>query len=205
MKNFLRLTLLELKLQVREPLVVIFTLAFPVLIMFVFGAIFGNSPLPGYGGAGQLDISIPGYIGMIIGTVGMIGMPVTIASYREKGILRRLSLTPLGSTQILCAQVASHAVLMLAGIFTLLLAAYLAFDVSVPVRLAWLLPPAILGGSASLRLVSFWRDCFPAHVQPRRWGWQSSTQCSSSRVRPFPVLSCRRRSGPFQTSCRLPM
>lgn len=42
MKSFFKLTYMELKLQLREPVGLFFTLAFPVMLMALFGAIFGN-------------------------------------------------------------------------------------------------------------------------------------------------------------------
>ena len=57
MKPFLKLTYLELKLQLREPVALFFTLAFPVMLMLLFGVIFGNEAEKFLGGYGQVDLS----------------------------------------------------------------------------------------------------------------------------------------------------
>jgi hypothetical protein len=38
---------------------------------------------------GTVDVSTPGYVAMIVGTTGMIGLPITLASYRERAVLVR--------------------------------------------------------------------------------------------------------------------
>ena len=40
----LKLTWIELKLFLREPMTIVFTFAFPVVLMFVLGEVFGNQP-----------------------------------------------------------------------------------------------------------------------------------------------------------------
>ena len=52
MKSFYRMTLSEIKLFLREPMNMFFTLAFPLILLFVFGAIFGNEPAELFGGMG---------------------------------------------------------------------------------------------------------------------------------------------------------
>ena len=103
MKTFLKLTYMELKLQLREPMALFFTLAFPVMVMVLFGFIFGNDADELLGGYGRVDLSVPGYIGMIVGTIGLLSIPTTLANYRDLGILRRLRATPLGSSPVLRA------------------------------------------------------------------------------------------------------
>ena len=39
-----KMTWAEFKLALREPLATFFTLVFPVLILFLFGSIYGNEP-----------------------------------------------------------------------------------------------------------------------------------------------------------------
>lgn len=105
MRGFWKLTWVEIKLFLREPMAAFFTLAFPLMMLFLFGSIFGNEPSPDFGGYGSVDVSVPAYTAMIIATSGLLGLPITIASYREKGVLRRLKATPLRPQAILGAQV----------------------------------------------------------------------------------------------------
>jgi ABC-2 type transport system permease protein len=62
-------------------LALFFTLAFPVMVMALFGFIFGNEAEEMLGGYGRVDLSVPGYIGMIIGTIGLLSIPTTLALF----------------------------------------------------------------------------------------------------------------------------
>ena len=104
MRGFWKLTLMETKLFLREPVAAFFTLAFPLMLLFLFGSIYGNEPTPFFGGYGSVDVSVPGYTALIIGTSGLLTLAITMASYREHGILRRLKATPLRPQAILGAQ-----------------------------------------------------------------------------------------------------
>ena len=154
MKSFLKLTYMELKLQLREPVALFFTLAFPVMVMVLFGFIFGNEAEELLGGYGQVDLSVPGYIGMVVGTIGMLSIPTTLANYRDQGILRRLRATPLGSAPVLWSQVAAQVLMTAAGIILLFIAGLAIFDLRIPNgNLA--IVPAILLSAFSFFAVGF--------------------------------------------------
>ena len=105
MKSLLKMTWMETKLFLREPMGAFFTLAFPLMMLFLFGSIYGNEPTPMFGGYGTIDISIPAYTAMIIATTGLMSVTITMAAYRENGVLRRLRTTPISPLIILAAQV----------------------------------------------------------------------------------------------------
>ncbi|MCG8349272.1 MAG: ABC transporter permease [Chloroflexales bacterium] len=132
MRALLKMTWVEIKLFMREPVAVFFTLAFPLLLLFLFGSIYGNEPSEFLGRRGSVDLSIPGYIALIIGTIGMIGLPVSLASYREQGILRRFRATPLRPATVLGAQVLVQLLVSAIGVILLVLAGWLAFDLQMP-------------------------------------------------------------------------
>ncbi|MEW6525002.1 MAG: ABC transporter permease [Bacillota bacterium] len=100
-----RLLWTELKLYLREPLAALFTLAFPSLMLLLFGSIYGNEPSPFFGGLGSVDVSVPGYTALMIATTGIMYLVNVNVSYRERGVLRRLRATPLPPLCLLLAQV----------------------------------------------------------------------------------------------------
>lgn len=154
MKQLSKLTWTELKLQLREPLATFFTLIFPLMLLIVFGSIFGNEPEAFLGGFGQVDLSLPGYIGLIIGTVGLLSIPMTLANYREQGILRRYQATPLRPSTVLWAQVAVNVLMTALGIAILVVAGRLLFDLRPP-TLTLAMVPAIALASFSFFAVGF--------------------------------------------------
>jgi ABC-2 type transport system permease protein len=91
MRGLWKLTVMQLKLYLREPVAFFFSLAYPALLLLFFGFIYGNDPSPEFWGRdfGTVDASVPAYTGIIIGTVALMGIPIDTAVNRETGVLRR--------------------------------------------------------------------------------------------------------------------
>ena len=129
MKSLLKMTWVEAKLFLREPVGAFFTLAFPLMMLFLFGSIYGNHPTPMFNGYGTVDISIPAYTAMIIATTGLMGLTITLASNRENGVLRRLRTTPISPLAILMAQVIVMFIMTSIGMLLLVMAGKLVYHV----------------------------------------------------------------------------
>ena len=130
------LSWVELKLFLREPITVVFTLALPPLVLYVLAQVFGNTPDPTgqvYGGAGPVDYYTPAYIALVIVSLGVIGLPVHLASYRERGVLRRFQAARIPVYAIIVAQLAVLFAAVLAGSVLLVTLARLSFQVHWPV------------------------------------------------------------------------
>jgi ABC-2 type transport system permease protein len=132
MRALSKMTWVETKLFVREPAAIFFTLAFPVMVLLLFAGIFGNEPVPGNPGLRTVDIMSPAYTGMVIATTALLGLPITLAGYRQQGVLRRLSATPLHPSMILAAQAVVNLAMTVLGIALLLLTARLVYDLRLP-------------------------------------------------------------------------
>jgi ABC-2 type transport system permease protein len=128
MRTLMKYTWIEIKLFLREPIGAFFTLLFPLMMLFLFGTIYGNDPSPYFNGYGTVDVSVPAYTAMIIGTTGSMGLTITLSASREKGILRRLRATPLRPQVILGGQVAVIFLMTAAGMLLLILAGKLVYD-----------------------------------------------------------------------------
>jgi len=121
MKSMLKMTWMEAKLFLREPVSAFFTLIFPLVMLFIFGSIYGTQPVPGTGSTqGAIGTLIPAFTAMIIGMTGLMPVTITLATYRENGILRRLRTTPVSPLIVMAAQVV--AVFVMTGLGVLLLA-----------------------------------------------------------------------------------
>ena len=141
MKSLLKLTWVETKLFFREPIGAFFTLVFPLMMLFLFGSIYGNTPNVHFNGLGTIDISIPAYTAMIIATSGLLSITITMAAYRENGVLRRFKTTPVSPLVILIAQVIVVFVMTLLGMLLLIIAGKLVYHVKFEGN--WL---SVLGG-----------------------------------------------------------
>jgi ABC-2 type transport system permease protein len=138
MRTFAKLTWVELKLFFREPLNLVFALAFPALVVIVLGAVFGNTPTVDedeatvFRGIGPMDYYVPGYVGLAIAAVGLIGIPVHLASYRERGVLRRLRASGLPPWTLLAAQAVVTLVVAVLGTIVLVAIGVIGYDVHAP-------------------------------------------------------------------------
>jgi len=102
-----RLTWLEIKIFIREPLGLIGTVITPVLIFVVLGRISGPH-VPQASGDIQrrtMAVDLPILCSILITASTVLSLTAIIAIYREGGILRRLRATPLRPFTILTAHV----------------------------------------------------------------------------------------------------
>lgn len=143
-----RLVRLDVKLLLREPLTLVFTLAFPPLVLVVLGAAFaGAKPDPGeWEGLAPMDFYVPGYIALTLASVGVLTIPVHLATYRETGVLRRLQASPIGLGTALVAEAVSSLLVATAGATVLLVLGATLYDVHLPRSPALALLTYLLAG-----------------------------------------------------------
>jgi ABC-2 type transport system permease protein len=85
-----RLLTAELRLLARDPLTLTFVLVFPVVTMLIIGGSFGTKP-DGAFPVNPAQWYVASYLTVVIGATGLIMLPVHIASYRQRGVLRRFA------------------------------------------------------------------------------------------------------------------
>ena len=102
----LRMTWVETKLLVREPVTLVFSFAFPVLVLVLLGGIFGGQHMDGgaYAGLKMMDWYVPSYIGLVIASIGTVSLPVHLSTYRERGVLRRFRASGMSEWALLGSQ-----------------------------------------------------------------------------------------------------
>ena len=165
MRGFVKLTWMQAKLYVREPAGFFFTLVFPTLLLVVFGAIFGNKPggpfTPGFG---YIDTEVPGLAGMIIGSVALMGIPISTATAREKGVLRRFRATPLSPAAYLASEVLVEFGMALAGVLLLVAVGRAFFGLRFGGHALEVLAGFVLAGPRPQPAESCRRRCFRAAV-----------------------------------------
>jgi ABC-2 type transport system permease protein len=127
MKSLFKMTWMEIKLFLREPVGAFFTLIFPLMMLFLFGSIYGNTPSELFDGYGTVDISVPAYTAMIVATTGLVGLTITMAANREIGVLRRLRATPLHPLVIMISEVIVLFIMTTLGMVLLIIAGSLVY------------------------------------------------------------------------------
>ena len=128
--SLMKMTWMEAKLFLREPASAFFTLVFPLIYLFMYGLISGNEPTPMYGGQRTIDVAIPSLTAVIIAMAGLMSNTMTMATYREKGILRRLRTTPVSPLIVLTAQVVVIFAMTCLGMLLLIAAGKLVYNVN---------------------------------------------------------------------------
>lgn len=132
MKKLFVLAKTELKLTLRSPDIMIFVMLMPLVIVLLIGFIARE---------GMLAETYGAFLAIGICAVGLMGMPLALASYRQRKVLKRLQVTPASPVLLLGAQL--FGAVLTAGISALLVAAAIRlFGVRVP--------------GAGLRLAAAW-------------------------------------------------
>lgn len=142
------ITWTEIKLLAREPLTLVVSLAFPIVLMLLLLVSFGGEPDPDFGGVGGTDFYVPSYLGAAVAVMGFMGVPTHLASYRETGVLRRLRAAGVSPSAVLVAQLAVTAGLASLGGAALIAIAYFGFDMNAPVDPLGALAGFVLGVAA---------------------------------------------------------
>jgi len=131
-----KLTWLEIKIFLREPLGAFGSIFFPVIVFIVAGRLLGGRLTPGsISATGFVRVGLPVLVSVLIALSGVLSLVTIISIYREGGILRRLRATPLRPQTILTAHVLVKLALTVVTMALMVLAGkrYYPINVSFPV------------------------------------------------------------------------
>jgi ABC-2 type transport system permease protein len=172
MNGFGKLAFVETKLFLRERVAVAALLGIPVALVVGFGMI------PGFG---KPDKSLSGQIGteyiaslgvaIVIVMLGLTGIPAVMGIYREKGILRRLSATPVRPAAVLLAKMLVWLATVLVSVTLVITVSRLAFHVPLPVKPGWFVLSVALGVAALFALGLFVAAVAPTSRAAAGLGW----------------------------------
>src|ERR1700675_877395 len=136
LRGLWKLTWLEIKIFLREPLGAFGSILFPVLVFVVVSRFAGGRLTPGsLSTAGFLRVGLPVFVSVLIALSGVLSLVTIISIYREGGILKRLRATPLRPQTILTAHVLVKMALTVVTMALMVLAGkrYYPVNVDVPV------------------------------------------------------------------------
>ncbi|MDQ2810046.1 MAG: ABC transporter permease [Chloroflexota bacterium] len=111
------------RLFVRNRTALFWNIAFPIALMLLFGSMYGSQP-------GAVAYLTTGMVVLSLMSNGITGNAATLATWRERGILRRIQTTPLPVWQLLLARIVTHSVIMVAQAGLLIGTSVLVFGVS---------------------------------------------------------------------------
>jgi ABC-2 type transport system permease protein len=139
MRGLGKLTATELRLFMREPVTVIFTLALPLMVLYILNGVFGNDATTGapgelvvYGGYGPATWYTPAYVALAVAGFALIALPAHLVEYRESGVLRRLQASGVRRETVLLSQLVIALLVTAVGSALLVAAAFALTDVTAP-------------------------------------------------------------------------
>lgn len=131
-----RLTAIELRLLIREPMVLVGLLGVPVVAMIVIAGVFGQTPDPEFGGVAPDDYYVAGYLGVVLASLGLVTLPVHIATSRELGVIRRYRASGLSAGTVVATQLLLGIIIGLVSSVIVVVVGHAAYDVEAPDNLA---------------------------------------------------------------------
>lgn len=149
MHSFPKILFVEVKLLLREKWPLLFVFGLPVGLLLGFGAQPGaNRPSADLGGQSGAEYIAAIGVGIAITILGLQMLPSVLAAYRERGILRKLGVTPVSPGALLAAQVMLNVFSAVIVIATLIVVGGVAFGTPMPERFPEFLAVVILAMAA---------------------------------------------------------
>lgn len=130
---FAKLVLNEARLAWRTPRGIALGVGLPLVLLVLFGELphFKEHPAS-LGNLTLFDVEVPVLAALLVAALALLSLPSPLASYREQGILRRMSTTPVRPAWMLAAQVVINSVLGLVALVILFVLGVTAFGVAAP-------------------------------------------------------------------------
>jgi ABC-2 type transport system permease protein len=130
----------EARLTLRRPVGLFAGVGIPLLLLIIFANIpTFRAAQAEFGGISPFDAYIPILAVFALAMLATLGLPVPLASYRELGVLRRLSTTPVSPSWLLAAQGVVQLSTALLALIIVFGGSILVFGASAPVSPAGLL------------------------------------------------------------------
>ena len=140
----------------REPAAVFFTVALPILFLFIFVSIFGNESTE----VGGQEIKgstyyVPGILALAIISATLVNLAITLTGLRERGTLKRVRSTPLPPWVFMAGRVLTALVVSVIMVVLVTLLGRVVYDVSVPTGTLPGLALTVLVGTAAFCCLGF--------------------------------------------------
>ncbi|MFG3189911.1 ABC transporter permease [Streptomyces omiyaensis] len=143
----------EARLFAREPAALFWVMASPTVLLVILGLVPSlREASDDLGGRRVIDVYVPVAVLFALIMAGLQAMPPVLAGYRERGILRRMSATPVRPAALLTAQLVLHAAAALVSSLLVVGVGRVAFGVALPGNLPGYLGALLLAVAVGLAL-----------------------------------------------------
>jgi ABC-2 type transport system permease protein len=146
MTGFSRLAFVEGKLFLREHSALLGVFGLPVALVIGFGLIPGfGDPQKGLSDQIGTEYIAAVGVGIVLASLGLTGVPMVIGQYRQRGVLRRLAVTPIRPLTLLLADLAVWAASAVLSVALVVAVVRIAFHVPIPHAAGWFILAIALG------------------------------------------------------------
>jgi ABC-2 type transport system permease protein len=150
-QGLVKLSLTELKLLSRERVRAALPIAIPLVLLIILGNVRSfRQPDASFGGESVIDLYTTILIVMGLALLALTNMPMIMADYRERGVLKRLQTTPIGPVRVLAAQLVADLAVAVVMVIAVLVVARAGFAVPLPRQPGAFVVAALLAASALL-------------------------------------------------------
>jgi ABC-2 type transport system permease protein len=130
---FGRLVSSEVKIAIRRPVGLIVAVGVPAALLVIFGSIPSTTrPVSAFGGVSFFNLYVPTLLVFVLIAVGLGTLPSQLAAYRQQGVLRRMSTTPVSPSWLLGAQLTVSLIVAAVAITILIGGGAFAFGLALP-------------------------------------------------------------------------
>jgi ABC-2 type transport system permease protein len=132
-RAFGKLLSTEVRLTMRRPRGLIVSLGVPFVLLVIFGTIPATTkPDAALGGISFFNLYVPTLLLFVLIAISLVVLPQQLATYRQQGVLRRMSTTPVPPAWLLVAQLIVALAMAALGIAVLLGAGAGAYGLTLP-------------------------------------------------------------------------
>ena len=144
MRSFKTLLKNELKLNIRNMNMIIFSIIMPLVVLIILGFIYGTKPAAEGTPYTFMEQSFGALCTISICAGGLMGLPLVVSDYRERKILKRFKVTPVSPVKLLAVEFTIYVLYAVVSMATLIFTAMLIWRVSIhgswlPFLGSWLL------------------------------------------------------------------
>jgi ABC-2 type transport system permease protein len=145
-----KLTTAEAKVFLRDPGAPALVVGIPLALLLVFGLLPGaGDPDPKYGGQSALATVIaPMAVTILLAMLALTQFPNSMGTYREKGLLKRLSASPVPPSRLLAAQLLVNLAAVVVVVLLVVGVGRFALGITLPGNPAGFLLSIVLGALA---------------------------------------------------------
>jgi ABC-2 type transport system permease protein len=117
----------------QQPVGLVIGVVLPIVLLVIIGSIpADHKHMKVLGGLTYFNVYVPIFLAFVIAALALFGLPIPLATYRQQGILRRLSTTPAPPAWVLGAQLVLNLCFAVVELPLLLAVAVTVFGAAAP-------------------------------------------------------------------------